>query len=735
MRIKKWMVLLLWLAVALSPAEAASKSGVASFVPTGQVANNVAFKVVFTEAVAPKDVIGKTLPVSEFPFTVAPAFQAEGQWLVNRTFSASLLAPLGMGTAYAVTIPGGLKNLKGKSIGGGGKYAFQTEALSLVSVHAANIYNSYDEAVSVRLEFNMPVDPSRLRGFLRFTLGRGQGSPLSFRINANRPDRVLPVTVQTGEIIEPVQLNVRVAAGLTGETGTLGLPQEALQRLEIRRALKVESMAPDGRGVRVYFNFNVDADALKNFIRVEPEIPFSIEHWYSGLFYIRGDFKPRQRFVLTLKKGLPSDKNGIVLDEDHTQAVIMPDLEPSINLPASGMFLAPIDGGRIPVELVNVKKLQVGLWRLYENNIPYVMRRGSEYFQKDLARRLYNKEFSLSLPLNETTRRALVLDEMTSGDRGLFMLTLLDPDYNEWYERSQVVNLSDMGLVARLWEDGILVWVNTLSGLQPVADANVRLYSTANQLLAEGKTDADGLWVLKRDAVWSDEEDMTPAIVTASKNDDVTFVRLTRGLMSQGIFDTGGRPWLRSGYDALLFSARGIYRPGEQAPFRAVVRTYDLGTPEPFPVLFTVYDPLGRTVKRGTELLTAEGGAVFNMDLPSGALTGIWSIGLSIPGDEEHPLARTTFSVEDFAPPRIEVKMDTDATVLIPAEETKFGLSARYLFGVDGAGLKWEAKWNARADSFVPKNPKWRPYVFGDSERPFTDADDMIEEGTLDAAG
>ncbi|MDR1874406.1 MAG: hypothetical protein LBQ90_05245 [Synergistaceae bacterium] len=739
MQIKKWMGALLFLWLVLPgplSAEAASKSGVASFVPVGKVANNVAFRVVFTEAVAPKDVIGKSLGVPDFPFTVTPAIQAEGRWLDNRTFSASLLAPLDMATVYSVTVRDDLKNLRGRRIEGGNKYTFQTDPPSLVSLRATNSANG---TVNMRLEFNMPVSPSRLQGFLKVTRGR-EGIPVSFRTEGQRAEKTLSVTLwpEASGRQSSLQLNVRIAAGLTGEVGTLGFPKDVAHTLEIRPSLRVEGLQGDRNGIRVDTNFGVDLQAAKNFISVEPETPFTLDSWYSGMFYMQGNFKPRQRFLVTFKKGLPSNNNGAVLEEDHTQAVIMPDLEPSINLAAPGTFLSPLDGGRVPIELVNLKKLQVGIWRLYENNIPYTMRNTYSYesysFPRDLARRVYYKEFSLSLPLNEVVRRVLPLDEMVSGDRGLFLLTLANPGEDYWDERAQVINLSDMGLVARLWEDGILVWVNTLSSLQPIADANVRLYSAANQVLAEGKTDADGLWVLKRDAVWSGA-DMTPALVTVTKDNDVTFVRLTRGLMSQGIFDTSGRPWLRSGYDAALFSARGIYRPGEQAPFRAIVRTHDLKTPEPFPVLFAVYDPLGRTVSRGTDLLTPEGGALFNMNIPGNALTGEWSISLYIPGNENQPLARMSFSVEDFAPPRIEVKINTDAAQLTSEESAGFDLAARYLFGVDGAGLKWEAHWNAREENFVPKKPQWRGYTFGDPTRRFAGAGEMIGEGTLDDTG
>ena len=269
-----------------------------------------------------------------------------------------------------------------------------------------------------------------------------------------------------------------------------------------------------------------------------------------------------------------------------------------------------------------------------------------------------------------------------------------------------------------------------------MAEASVRVYSSANQLLAEGKTDKDGVWHLQRDQVW-ETDDRTPFCVTVSTSNpqDVTFVKLNRGLLSQEAFDTSGRPWLRSGYDAVVFSARDIYRTGEHVPFKAIVRGHDLSTPEPFPVLFVVRDPLGRTAKRGTSLLSEEGGALFELDLPDSALTGAWDVSLFIPGDESRSLATLPFSVEDFAPPRIEVKLAADLKRLAPQTDTAFQVAARYLFGADGAGLKWESSWYAKQGAFVPRKDKWRSYTFGDAERKFSPVSDTITEGVLDGTG
>jgi uncharacterized protein YfaS (alpha-2-macroglobulin family) len=678
--------------------------------------------------------VGKSLEPKDFPYTVTPAVRAEGQWIDQRTFSATLLAPLDRATIYSASVREGLKTLDGKVVALS-TFGFQTEPPKLLSARAT--YHQDRSEAEITLQFNMPIPTSRLRNFLSVYLG-----------NSNRNTRYELSGSQTTHRVlvranPPITLIVRLLAGLTGDVGTLGLEENEEREFELKPVLVVNSVsANDYRpgSVTVHTNYTVDVDEARNFIHIDPDIPFTLESYYSGAFFIQADFKPRSRYVLTFKKGLPSsENNGVELAEDEIQAVIVPDLRPSFSFSTSGTFLSPVGGGRIPVEMTNIRKLQVNLWRLYENNLPYVTR-GSG-FDISLARRVYGKEYELSLPLNEKTRRSIVIEDLMSGDasvpRGLFLLSLRSPDSDYWDEQTRIVNLSDMGVAARLWEDGVLVWVNTLSGTTPIVGANVRLYSGANQILAEGQTDENGVWQLQRDAVWSKSPDMAPNLVTVSKGEEAAYVNLTRGLLSQEVFDTAGRPWLKDGYDAALFSARDIYRTGERAPFKAVVRNHDLTTPEPFPALFVVRDPLRRTAKRGTVILSAEGGALFDFDIPSSALTGGWRASLYIPGDEgrDKPLASYSFNVEDFAPPRVEAKLTTEAKLLLPGEDAEFKLSGRYFFGADGAGLNWQAFWRAREGRFQPKADRWLSYSFIDATRSFSSQESQIDEGTLGAGG
>ena len=713
------------------PAWAALPDGVQSFAPTGRVADNVSFRLVFKNAVVAKDDVGKPVGMDGFPFTVSPPVQAEGKWTNERTFTATLLAPLKMGTEHVATLKEGLKDRRGGKIGSG-TFRFHTDGLT---VEGASASMERDGRARLSLSFNMKVDPARLRGFL--SVLDQKGDKLDASIAGGLPSRSIQLLVPVRDATARQDLTVQLAAGLTGVEGDRGLETAWSSRVSLEPELMVRSVEADDDEIALWFNFEVDPEAIKDHISLDPAVPFRVVGgWSDSRVRIMGDeLEPRSRFVVSLRRGLPSKQGGLALREDHRQAVIMPDLDPQVSLPSSGQYLTAIGGALVPVELVNVKRLRVDLWRLYESNVPFVARGDYLSFPRDLARLAWSKELDLSLPLNERVRRSLSIEDMAGGERGLFLLSVRDLDGEYWDEQTLVLDLSDMGVVARVWEDGLLVWANTLTGTEPVEGATVRVWSGANQLLAEGQTDAQGLFLVERGEAWGEGRSMQPRLVTVSKGNDLTWLKIDRGLLSRETFDTAGRPWIRDGYDAIIFSPRDIYRTGESATFKAVVRAADVSVPGPFPVLFVARDPLGRKTKQETVELDGEGGALFGLDLPPNALTGLWTVALAVPGKEDEPLATMSFHVEDFAPPRIEVDASTDAVTLSHEDAFDVALHAKWLFGVEGAGLRYRASWMARPGSFVPKADRWRGYSFGDPERKFAPQQDDFEEGALDAEG
>ena len=166
-----------------------SPAGVQSFAPTGKVADDVFFKVVFRNPMVDKKATGKAVDVEDFPFTVTPGIQAEGKWTNDRTFTAKLLAPLKMATAYTATLNEGLKDRRGSPVGQG-TFRFQTDSPEPTDIKATMDRNG---RALFTLTFNMKVDPNRLKGFLRVL--NEQGKALDYSSNGALPSRAIRVSV------------------------------------------------------------------------------------------------------------------------------------------------------------------------------------------------------------------------------------------------------------------------------------------------------------------------------------------------------------------------------------------------------------------------------------------------------------------------------------------------------------------------------------------------------------
>lgn len=720
-----------------APARPNMPPGVQSFAPTGTVPDNVSFRAVFRNPVVNKNQTGKIITPENnlFPIEINPPLQLEGRWQNERTFTAKLLAPLKSATTYTATIKENLRDRRGNAIGPG-NFRFQTEGLSPTDIKAST---GRDGNAYFTLSFNMRVDPARLRGFMKIL--NAQGREVAYNITGALPSRTIRVSVPIEKISSRQRFTVNIAAGLKSGEGDLGIEKDYSESVVLDPALIVQNLYAYEDTIRASFNFGVDPETVKSFITIEPPVNNAVfeSEWSDESIIIRSEeFMPRNRYVITFRRGFPS-KTGLVLKEDYKQAVILPDFDSEVKLPASGTYLTALDKSLIPIELLNVKRLQLDVWRMYENNIPYALLEELYEFPKDIAKRVYTREIALDLPLNERVRRSIPVSEITSGERGLFLITARDLDNEYWAESSQLLNLSNIGTTARLWDDSILIWANTLTTAQAIPDADVKIFSKAKQLLAQGKTNSGGIFYyeLPDGKTWDIDNQPDLAIISrpVGEHTDLTYIQLDRNLLSREIFDTSGREWLRTGYDAIIFSPRDIYRTGETASFKAVVRNADLTTPEAFPVLFIVRDTLGRKVKQETLTLNAKGSAVTSINLPSNALTGSWTASLAIPGQEDKPITVYKFHVEDFAPPRIEVRLNSYRKFLVHNDTFTADIYARWLFGVDGAGLNYRTEWTAREGTFTPEQDRWRGFSFGDPSRKFTFKDGIITEDKLDNFG
>ncbi len=614
---------------------------------------------------------------------------------------------------------------------------------------------------------------------------------LSVNTKDGGPNSELIFTIKPEDWARP--LRITVPSGFAGVDGPVGLESESTwSGVGISSLLEVKSIEsrqsdtpPWQRTIAVATSRPIKPEEFSRYLKLSPEMDFKVEEEAGGRYLIKGDFTTRPRVSVTVLKGLQNaERNGLMLTP-YTEVVTFEDFMPSLALGEQGSALSPGRPMRVPLTTINVDQVQVTLREMPEQSLPLMVMGFYNSYRAQLATPITTRTADVNGVVNRISERSIDLKDLAGDGKGIFFLTVVDAgnpedipgnslespsedsnlkdgaaaqkgsrnddgQYNDEYagggsrrnhsrKAQKLVVISDIGLVARAMPDKLTVWANSLATAQPYAGARVRVFSSHNILLAEGVTDSEGLYT----AEYAD----TAALVIVStpskpgsdgkpaerSYDDINYLKLDRNLTGGNNFDTGGKPYLTEGYEAFCYTPRGVYRPGETVPFRALLRDSAMRAPLPFPITWKVFSSTGRTAGQGSAMLSFSGGASFSLELVPAAPTGEYTLKIFLPGQEGRPLGITTFSVEDLAPPRIELKLSPNAQVLAGKDGLELSIDAKYLFGAPAAGAAWEA--SLRLNPLVFSHPDWKAFDFPPPDTRYESGKGDNKYGTLDEEG
>ncbi len=295
-----------------------------------------------------------------------------------------------------------------------------------------------------------------------------------------------------------------------------------------------------------------------------------------------------------------------------------------------------------------------------------------------------------------------------------------------------MITLSDIGITAKQGRGAVSVWATSLRTANPLEKVRMRLYSNKNQPIGEAVTNAEGLARIEIAQAGPGEKPSVILADMASEADTdsdrgLTWLDLSSGAITFAEADTSGKPYLRSGYEAFIYSDRGVYRPGETVHLRAIVRGADNAKPSgQFPVRWQIRRPDLRNWKAHTATIDADGATSFDLQLPTDLPTGRWSAHVGLPDSGPSPrfFGSVDFQVEEFMPNRMKVALNFDGEasgsaiksggerMLIGDKPLVAGVQADYLFGRPVTELP--ATLAARADPAPFSPPQWQGWSIGD---------------------
>lgn len=428
-------------------------------------------------------------------------------------------------------------------------------------------------------------------------------------------------------------------------------------------------------------------------------------------------------YKVTLKKGLAAE-HGYKLEEDSTYTVLVSHRKPSIVFRERGYILPAKGPQLLPLKAINVPQVQIKVLRIPSRNL------ARELTQHSFLNQLYRwnidelKEGSAELVgegtfncqgnLDETVVRGLPIDQILGKkiEPGVYIVQAevnKKNNHGDNQDATQWVVVSDIGLSTFSGPDGLHVLARSLNSAESLEGVTVSVVARNGRVLGTAQTDKNGAAHFD-EKILAAKDSNRPALIQATlKDNDYTFISFTRegfDLSDRGA--KGRSPALKA--DAYVYTERGIYRPGESVRVMCLLRDQKGKALTTTPLTFRVFRPDGIEVLTQVTKDAGAGAHTFVIDTQASSYTGHWAVTAHL--DPKAPeIGRTTFRVNDFVPPRIEVKEAIQQKLIKPLDTLEALVSARYFYGPPASGLTVEGV--VELQHAPEPFEKWKDYQFG----------------------
>ena len=642
----------------------------------------------------------------------------KGRWQWMGT-SALVFVPeprLPDATEYVVTVPAGTRSLGGEPLAEGFEQSFSTPRPRIERVTPEDGDHQLLPATAFEVRFDQPVDPRDVEQAATLTVGEGKGRPARARAR-------LATRLREPEARTPGRARGALAARLEGIARVRGVTSRHGGSVADERAAHRFSMATYGPlGARVHcwndqtahcrpgVSFSVDTTnrvsfaELRSHLRISPpaEIAWSktrADDTLEDSFSVPAVLRAGTRYVVSLAPGMKDESTARRCPARSTfpsgSTISIP--------PSSSGWRAPcwraatIQGRSVPVVAVNTGSFAVATGALDEQQVAdLVCDNGRSYERPE---RLFARvsawpgvrveRVTPGGGRNVSTAKRVPIEPVVAsrGGRGAFFIAT---------ERElRVGDVTDLGLTAKMSRFGSLVWVTRLSDGRPVVGATVSILDHGG-VVVQARTDTDGLVAIAASQYEPADADGRVdghRLVTARLGDDWTWRQVGESYAwgGDGVYaDASGR------LDPLgmLFTDRGVYRPGETVEVEAIFRLprpRGTETPSARALAIEATDAHGEKVYEGAAKLDDFGVAAFKVPLPATAHLGGTTIHATMDGEQGSGVTAEV-QLAAYKASEFKVGVDAGAPSWVRGADATFDVHGDYLFGAPMAGA--HVRWN-----------------------------------------
>lgn len=445
------------------------------------------------------------------------------------------------------------------------------------------------------------------------------------------------------------------------------------------------------------------------------ELNLDANSW--AFFDIIADFKPHETYKITLRKGLGDSYTE--LKEDKTYTIKTGDRGVYVEFESDKPYISNL--GEIGIKTVNVNEINVVVDKLLNQNFRYFINYQQDQNVDMMTKQIASKKFDIGGKKNEFLNHKFSLKDMFTNEKsGIYKISIY---YADNKKISKKVYLSDIGISAKLYKNGLYIQALGLSDTKAVANAKVSVYSTSNELIASKTTNSFG-------SVEINEKDFmskNPKSIVVEKDSDKNFLILNETIDKKYIKD-----FQKKDFNTFVYFQSQLVRPDETLSSLIILKDDNYKSIPNAPVSINIKDPLGKNIYNKAHKTNEKGAISLSISLV-GQKTGKYDFEVFY---ANNIIASKEFLIEAFLPQQLKNTIKTDKEEYFADSSLEANLSSKYLFGAPAANLKGSIRLRGIDKEY--KNDKFKDYSFINSiklSKNYQNFIDITRNLTLDKDG
>jgi uncharacterized protein YfaS (alpha-2-macroglobulin family) len=727
---------------------------------TSEVDPDGTITVMFNRPVVPLVSVGEMEDLPD-PLVLDPAIEGHGEWLNTSIYVWRPSDGLDPSTTYQATVRAGLQDTTGGVLAEDYRWSFSTELPRVLETYPHDGYMFLGPTEAISVTFNQPMDLASAER--KFVVSERGGNRVPGTYSWSEEDTVLTFS-PAPDLARNTSFVARVEEGAMGAAGNQGTQEAYIWIFNTVDEPRIVKLSPtDGTqdanpyaGVYVKFSAPMDRQTLPDNLTIEyydpnrqesgvitPTQVYSYWQQYDTELSLSFGMRASSRFTVTLGRGL-ADVYGKPIAAPGLTRFSTRELDPSCYLAMPGL-VGTLNAYTTTTAIVgyrNVSRLELSLYRLPPDR--FMALGGDDYrawqnFTSEGLELVNAWSLPVSPPLNKTEVKRIRVQtpEGNNPAPGLYYLEARAPEMSYDKDRrpaGYLLSITRSSVIVKRTQTSAMVWVTDLQSGEPVNGAQVTLrpMTPSGRQQSSGTTDGDGIMTATFDSV-----DMWTGIFALVQREGDLAIGSTR-------WEEGITPWdfgletryYDEPYQALLYTDRPIYRPGQTVYYKGIMRLDDdaqYALPEPnTQVQVTVNDSQGREVYSDTLSISDMGTIHGELMLDEEASLGYYNLQASY----DDYVFFAGFRIAEYRKPEFEVDVQTDRDQYVHGDTINVTAHATYYFG--GPVAQARVRWAALSQDYTfqwdgPGWYDWREWeyaAYGGSERYYAGYGELIAEGT-----